>query len=469
MNKKTDTPRTPDELASPKGMRDLIGDDLYALQGFFEKAAEVAVYYGFKPIETPIMEREEVFTSGVGEETDIVQKEMYSVKTKGNTALVMRPEGTAGIMRAYLEHGMHTLPQPVQLYYHGPFFRHERPQRGRWRQLYQFGLESFGSEKSIADALIIKMMVIILTEAGIANAYVKINSIGDKDCRPAYIRALTAYYKKHLGDVCADCRQRIKTNPLRLLDCKNEVCIPIKRNAPEMVSYLCEPCKKHFKEVLEYLDTSKTPYVIDHTLVRGLDYYTRTVFEFFSEPDPAEERAMTKEPDPAMASSAEKEPATPPKEKGKEPSSEVSVHAISLGGGGRYDGLARQLGSRRDTPSVGAALGADRIMTHPAFTAHPPRIIKKPKIYFIQIGFDAKQKSFDVIEILRKAKIPVHHSLSKDKLSVQLAIAQKMEIPYTIILGQKEVIDGTIIVRDMHSHSQATVPIDKLAEYLKKK
>ncbi len=260
-------------------MRDLLTRDYYFYQGFFEKASEVAIYYGFKPIETPLLEETRLYTSGVGVGTDIVEKEMYNVKTKGGTQLTLRPEGTAGIVRAYIENGMQTFPQPVMLYYYGTFYRYERPQKGRLRELRQFGLEILGSEKSIADATIIKVAMSIIEEAGYKNLLLSINSIGDKACRGAYRKELTSYYKKHSGAICKDCKLRLKNNPLRLLDCKDEKCRPIKEGAPQSVSFLCDPCKQHFKEVLEYLETLKIEYTIDSNLVRGLDYYTRTIFE----------------------------------------------------------------------------------------------------------------------------------------------------------------------------------------------
>jgi len=240
-----------EDLTSPKGMSDIIGDDYYKYQGFFEKAASVAIHYGFKPIETPILEKEGVFTSAVGTDTDIVDKEMYSLKTKGGAHLAMRPEGTAGIMRAYIENGMQSWPQPVMLYQYGPFFRHERPQRGRLRELRQFGIEVLGSNKSISDAMVIRIIIVILTEVGFKNPVVEINSIGDKECRPEYIKVLTTYYRKHLNTICANCRQRMKSNPLRVLDCKDIKCQNIKENAPDSISTLCTPCRQHFKEVLD--------------------------------------------------------------------------------------------------------------------------------------------------------------------------------------------------------------------------
>jgi histidyl-tRNA synthetase len=278
MTKKNTSSAKKEVPTSVKGMSDIIGEEYYAYSGFFEKASEIAMYYGFKPIETPILEKEELFLSGVGQDTDIVEKEMYSLKTKGGDHLVMRPEGTAPIMRAYVEHGMQSWTQPVMLYYKGPFFRHENPQKGRTRQFQSFGLEILGSAKAIADATVIHTTMIILKEAGLENLVLNINSIGDKECRPKYIRELANHYKKHLGELCADCKRRIKENPLRLLDCKNPKCQEVKESAPSSITHLCDECRSHFKEVLEYLEALNIPYRINNNLVRGLDYYSRTVF-----------------------------------------------------------------------------------------------------------------------------------------------------------------------------------------------
>ncbi len=427
-----------------------MGDEYYKYQGFFEKAAEVAIYYGFNPIETPILEKEEVFTSAVGAGTDIIEKEMYSLKTKGGAHLAMRPEGTAGIMRAYIENGMQSLPQPVMLYNYGPFFRHERPQKGRLRELRQFGLEILGSPKSIADAMVIHITTTILKEAGFKNPVVDINSIGDKECRPAYIKSLIAHYKKHMNTICDDCRQRIKTNPLRVLDCKNEKCQEIKEDAPDSITALCVECRQHFKEVLEYLETLGVSYRINNHLVRGLDYYTKTVFEIFDEDGEEDENSEDDE------NKKENE-----KENNKKP-------PLALASGGRYDDLAKSLASRKPVPAVGAGIGVDRLLLSSQYKHLESRIVKKAKVYFIQIGFEAKLKSLGVIEVLRKAKVPVMHALSKDSLSSQLAVAEKLGLPHTIIFGQKEALEDSVIVRNMEDHSQETIEIKKLAEYLKK-
>jgi len=416
-------------------MRDIIGEEFYAYQGVFEKIQEVAVYYGFTPIQTPILEDEDVFARGVGEHTDIVEKEMYNLRTKGGDKLVMRPEGTAAIMRAYIEHGMQSLPQPVMLYNYGEFFRHENPQKGRLREFRQFGFEILGSEKSIADAIVIRTIVDALEEVGLSDLCVEINSIGDPESRVAYLRTLVTYYKKHVDTLCPHCKERIKTNPLRLLDCKDPRCQEIKEDAPESLNHLSTNAKKHFKEVLEYLDSAGITYRIDNTLVRGLDYYSHTVFEIKT--------------------------TYPPTEEGGTPTT------LTVAGGGRYDGLAKLLGSKKPISAVGGAIGIDRLVATEGVKIPSPRILKKPKVYFIQLGFEAKLKSLSVIEMLRKAHIPISQSLSKDSLGAQLATAEKLGVPFTIIFGQKEAMDGTVIVRNMETRSQDTVKLDELPHYLK--
>ncbi len=416
--------------SSVKGMRDIIDEQYYQFQGFFEKAQEIAVYYGFKPIDTPIIEHEEVFTSSIGVGTDIVDKEMYTLKTKGGDHLALRPEHTAGLMRSYIELGMQALPQPLLFYNYGPIFRHDNPQKGRYRQFWQFDMDALGSEKSILDALVIKTAWTVLKEAGAPNLSIDINSIGDKECRAGYIRELVTYYKKHFALLPPIDRERLKVNPLRILDSKEEKTIEINQGAPDTLSHLCQACKKHFKEVLEYLEEMEIPYSINKCLVRGLSYYTRTVFEIMV-PD------------------------------------ELDGKLITISSGGRYDYLGKQLGSKKDIPAVGSSIGVDRVIESSWFARLAPRIIKKPKIYFIQLGFDAKLKSLNVIEILRKGKVPIAQSISKDNLGAQLAVAEKLEMHYAIIFGQKEAMENSVIFRDMTNRSQETVKLTKLLEYIK--
>jgi len=420
------------ELQAPRGMRDILGKEFYQLQGFYEKAQEVAVYYGFEPIKTPTLEDVRVFEKAAGNGTDALEKEMYTLKTKSGDHLALRPDGTAPVMRAYLEQGMRNLPQPVSLYYFGPLFRHEKPQRGRYREYQTFGLEVIGTEKAIADALIIQTLVKILEEAGCPNVVVDINSLGDKESRINYHKALVAYYRKHINALPAIDRDRLKTNPLRILDSKEAKTIAINEEAPDSISFLTPAAKKHFKEVLEYLDEAGIIYRINENLVRGLDYYTHTVFEFIEQSDDPE------------------------------------TNGLALGGGGRYDGLAKMIGSKKDIPAVGGAFGVDRIINASWCKDLMPRIMGETKFYMIQLGFEAKMKTLPILEILRKAKLPVYQSLSKDKLGAQLAQAEKMNVPYVIIFGQREAMDNTVIIRNMQNRSQDTVKIADLLAYIKK-
>lgn len=429
-------------LQSLKGMYDLYDEKYYQYQGLFEKAQEIAVYYGFKPIETPALEKEEVFVRGVGEGTDIVDKEIYNFKTKGGDKVSLRPEYTASIMRSYIENGMMNLPQPIMLYSYGPIWRHDNPQKGRLREFRQFNLEILGTEKSIADALIIQTLMTILKEYGFENLIIDINSMGDRNDRNIFVKELTSYYKKHISKMCRECQVRFTNNPLRLLDCKNEECQKYKELAPASLNFLGNESKQHFKEVLQYLEECGIEYRINNTLVRGLNYYTNTVFEVIK---------IEKETDQEGNEV----------ENGKE-------KEITITGGGRYNYLGKELGSKKDIPAVGAALGIDRILMFKECKNLYPKIIKKPKIYFLQLGFEAKLKSLKIMEILRENKISIYQNLSKESLSSQLANVSKIGIPYCIIFGQKEAMDGTVIVRDMKTHSQDIVQIENLSDYLKK-
>lgn len=435
-------------LQTPKGMRDILPEEYSYYQDFYRKAEEIANYYGFQPIQTPHLEKIDLFTTTIGETTDIIEKQMYAVRTRGGDRLVLRPEGTAPVMRAYLKHGMHTRPQPVMLWYKGSFFRHENPQFGRFREFQSFGLEILGEENSIADATIIRVAATILEEAGLKNFIVRINSIGDKECRGVYRKELMNYYRRKINHLCKDCKRRFRENPLRLLDCKEESCKELKQNAPQMINYLCPDCKTHFKEVLEVLDATNIPYRLDHYLVRGLDYYSRTVFEIFLD-----------SPDGETGEKAEKSEST----KNLSPLADFAV-----AGGGRYDYLSKVL-SNKDVPGVGMSFGVDRVILALREKKLFHQRVKNPKIFFIQIGALAKQKSLLLMEMFRKANIPIGQSLTKESLKSQLKIAGKLETPLVLIVGQKEALEDTIIVRDAISGGQDIVPFSKVIDFVKNK
>lgn len=423
-------------LQSPKGMRDLLPYEERYYAEIIRVAREIAEWYGFQAIATPHLEHTGLFEASLGESTDIIEKQMYSFRTKGGDALTLRPEGTAPVMRAYLEHGMHTYPQPVKLFYSGAFFRHENPQAGRTREFYQVGLEMIGDPEPINDAMVIRLFSLIVRELGVPLT-IALNSIGDRECRPAYRKDLVAYYRRHINRLCADCKRRLKINPLRLLDCKEEACQAIRGKAPKIIDRLCEPCQRHFNEVREFLDAVHVPYEIDPYLVRGLDYYTRTVFELFS--------------------------ALPEKQ---------SAH-LAIGSGGRYDDLAKTMGSSRAVPAVGGALGVDRIaeLLRAQGKEDRDRIIKKeaPAVFVVQLGQTAKKKLLHWIEDLRHADIPIAHVFSRDSLKAQLKLADRMGTPWAVIVGQKEALDETAIIRDMRSGEQEVVPLNKLVFALKGK
>ena len=414
-------------------MHDLLADEYVLYQNVFDKAEEIASYYGFKPIQTPHMESVDLFTATVGATSDIVEKQLYYVKSDGNSNLVLRPEGTAPVMRAYIEHGLHTLPQPVMLWYKGSFFRHENPQKGRFREFFQFGLEIIGESKPIGEVMIIQIFTLALKDLGLGPVIVHINSVGDKECRNEYRKKLIVYYRKHLPNLCKDCKRRFKENPLRLLDCKETKCAEIKRNAPQSIDSLCAPCKQHFKETLEFLENNGINYYLNTKLVRGLDYYTRTVFEIFLD-----------------------------QEEGSEGQS------LALAAGGRYDPLAKILG-KRDIPAVGGGIGVDRVAMVMQEKKIAPKPKRTPKVFLIQLSQSAKQRSMSIIEMFRTANIYIAQSISKDNLNSQLSLASKMKVPYVLILGQKEVLENSIMVRDMDTGAQESVPMEKVVEIIKKK
>ena len=418
------------KFQTPTGMHDILPKDQAYFRKIYNVVENIANFYGFGKIDTPILEQSELFSKGVGLDTDIVQKEMFNLKTRGGDHLSLRPEGTAPVVRAYIQKGMINLPQPVKLWYFGPFFRYEKPQAGRFRQFWQFGLEILGEKGPVIDAQIIQIFYNILKDLRLKNLLVEINSIGDSQCRPYYKKLLKNYLRSRERLLCANCQRRLKTNPLRILDCKQERCQSIISQAPESIDNLCDTCHEHFKEVLEFLDEAEISYRLNPYLVRGLDYYTKTVFEIVE--DSVEEKALG-----------------------------------ALVGGGRYDNLAKILG-RRDIPGTGGAAGVERIITSMKKRGSAISRVTPPKIFLSQVGKLAKRKSLKLFEEFRKDKISIIESFGRDSLRAQLAKANKFGVLYTLILGHKEAIDGTIIVRNMKTGKQKTVKIDKVVKEMKK-
>ncbi|MBI2121345.1 MAG: histidine--tRNA ligase [Candidatus Wildermuthbacteria bacterium] len=425
------------QFQAPTGMHDILPEDQKYYRKLYQVVDSIAEFYGFGKIDTPVLEDLELYEKGTGLTTDIVEKEMYALKTKGGDALAMRPEFTPGIARAYLQHGMINLPQPVKLYSYGPLFRYERPQAGRYRQFHQIDLEVFGEKSPAIDAQMIQIFYAILKELRFSHLIVEVNSLGDSQCRPYYKKLLSNFLRSRQYALCADCRRRSKTNPLRMLDCKEEKCQRVKAQAPQIIDHLCEECKGHFTTMLEFLDELDIPYHLDPYLVRGLDYYTKTVFEIFSE------HTVSREGDQAIAV------------------------RNALVGGGRYDNLLKILGGK-DIPGTGAAGGVERIVS--LMQEGVPQVADHgPKVFLAQLGDLPKKKSVRLLEEFRKAKIGVAESVGKDSLRVQLARADKLGVQLALILGQKEVMDRSIVIRRMDTGEQVSVSMDKVVEEVKKR
>lgn len=414
------------KFQSPTGTHDILPQNQAYYDKIYKTVKGIVSFYDFGKIDTPILEDANLFIRSVGENTDIVEKEMFILKTKGKDYLALRPEGTAPIMRAYIENGLLSLPQPVRLWYFGPFFRYEKPQAGRFRQFNQFGIEIIGESDSIVDVQSVLIMYKVLQELGLNDLIVKINSIGDDKCRPTYRKDLIKNLRNNKDSLCEDCQKRIKTNPLRVLDCKNEKCQQVLLGAPQSIDYLCEECKKHLKDTLEYLDELKIPYLLESKLVRGLDYYTRNVFEI-----------------------------------------ESTRSGVVLAGGGRYDNLAKVLGGG-NVSACGAAAGIERIINEMKETKNRPMLKDVPDIFFTQIGPLAKKKSLPILENLRKAGLKVGESFGKNGLKDQLGKASRLGVKAVIILGQKEAINDKILIRNMKTSKQVEVKQEEIVKELKK-
>lgn len=412
---------------APRGTVDILPEEQPYWRYVEEKLARICQLYGYERIDFPAFEDAGLFRRGVGEGTDVVDKEMYTFADRGGNELALIPEGTASVCRAYIEHGLHNLPQPVKLYYVTSVFRYDRPQAGRYRQHHQFGYEAIGDGDPALDAEVIDMGWQFFQSLGLTRLHLHLNSIGCKSCRPNYLAALKGYYSEHVGQLCSDCKSRLDRNPLRLLDCKKESCQQIADAAPRSTDYLCPDCAAHFSQLQKYLGLLSMPFVLDHRLVRGLDYYTRTVFEIQPEIDGAQS---------------------------------------TVGGGGRYDNLIEGLGGK-PTPSIGLASGIERIILNlkKHKIAVPP--LPKPRVFLACLGDAAREETLKLASQLRQAGIEVIQTLSARSLKAQLRQADTIGVQQTVIIGDREVETGTAILRDMASAQQETVPVARLTELLK--
>jgi len=418
------------KVQAPKGTHDILPPEQKYWDRVRTTVTQVAVNYGFERIDTPIFEDVKLFTRGIGQGTDIIQKEIYAFKTKGGENLALRPEFTAGIVRAYIEHGMKNLPQPVKLYSIGPVFRHDKPQAGRYRQFYQFNFEIIGDQSEVSDVQIIQTFVSILRKMNLKKFTLFINSIGCLLCAPKYKKTLLGYYRQRLSRLCPDCRRRFNENPLRLLDCKVEKCKKIAADAPQILDFLCDECKNHFKNVLEILDDLEIPYMLNPYLVRGLDYYTKTVFEIWEDKEDVGQGALL--------------------------------------GGGRYDNLVEMF-KGKSTPAVGAAAGIERIIGSLKKQDIKVSVAEKPKVFMVQLGELGKRKALKLFEEFQGKGVKVGEAFSKPSIKSQLKIADKEGAQIALILGQREALEDNIIIRDMTSGVQETVPIEKVINEVKKR
>jgi histidyl-tRNA synthetase len=413
-----------------RGMKDILPVD----QPYWEQVRRVserlARDYGFSRIDTPVLEYLDLFVRNIGEGTDIVEKEMYAFTTKGNDKVALRPELTAGNCRAYIQHGMNVLSKPVKLFSTGPVYRYDRPQEGRYREHYQVNYDAYGEIDSILDAQMIQVASRVVQSLGIKSVQIQVNSIGCPVCRKDYRALLVSYLESKKNKLCQDCKRRMYVNPLRVLDCKEDKCAQVAAAAPQSVDHLCEDCRNHFKTLLEYLDELDLPYIINPRLVRGLDYYTKTVFEIWSG-----------------------------SEEGRK---------SSLGGGGRYDKLIKTMGGE-DTPAIGFALGVERLILEMKRVQAKPYKAPKPKVFLAQLGALAKKKSLRLFSEMEKNGILVAESFGRGSLKSQLKVANRLGVEITLILGQKETLDGTVIVKNMTTGVQETVSMDKMVDLIKRK
>ena len=414
------------QFRAPRGTTDLLPQEQKYWRYIQSKAAEIAQRFGYGRIDSPAFEDSGLFIRSVGEGTDIVEKEMYTFEDRGGDNLTLRPEGTAPVCRAYLEHGMHNLPQPVRMYYFCPVFRYERPQAGRFRQHHQFGVEVIGDPDPSVDGEVIELAWRFMDSLGLTDISLLVNNIGDAVCRPAFIDELKAYYTGHHDRLCPDCRQRLDRNPLRLLDCKVETCRALGEAAPRSVDLLCPECQDHWDKLRSYLEAVEIPYQVDHRLVRGLDYYTRTVFEI----QPGDVGAQS-----------------------------------TICGGGRYDGLIEQLGGRA-TPGIGFGSGIERLTLNLKRAEIPVPDEPQPQYLVVNVGDAARPAAQELAANIRKLGVGAILANGSRALRGQMRQANALGIPYALMLGDDEIQRGEVMLRSMSDSSQRAIPLDRFLEEL---
>lgn len=409
----------------PKGTKDMLPSEAYKWHSVETAARETAALFGFKEIRTPIFEHTELFLRGVGETTDIVNKEMYTFEDKGGRSITLRPEGTAGVARSFIENGLSQGAIPLKVFYLAPVFRYEKPQNGRLREHHQFGVEMFGSEHPQADAEIIALADFFLKRVGLTKLSLNINSIGCRDCRAKFNAALKAYIGENLDKMCGQCRARFDKNPLRIIDCKEEGCRVVSKGAPKIIDFLCDDCKAHFDEVRKKLDDLGIKYDVNPSIVRGLDYYTRTVFEFVS--------------------------------------SDIGAQG-TVCGGGRYDRLVEEVGGK-PTPAIGFGLGLERLLLVLENTGRLNAGEEHTKVYIASTGEAASDFARKIVYELRSSGISAETDLMERSVKAQMKYADRIGAEFSLVLGGDELSAGEVKVKRMSDGSEETVRLDALTEY----
>lgn len=411
---------------SIKGTQDTLPSESYKVQFIEQSVLEIAKNYGYKEIRLPVFEHTELFQRGVGDTTDVVQKEMYTFDDKGGRSITLRPEGTAGVVRSYLEHGLFNEPQPQKMCYLISCYRYEKPQAGRLREFHQFGCECFGSASPAADAELISLVNDIFNFLDVKGLKIQINSIGCPECRKEYHKALKEYFESRKDELCSTCLDRLDRNPMRILDCKSPICSEIAKNAPKVTDYLCDECRDHFTKTQKYLDTMGIEYEVNPSIVRGLDYYSKTVFEFVS--------------------------------------TEIGAQG-TVCGGGRYDGLVEEIGGPK-TPALGFAIGIERLLLLMAAQGieFPPE--SKCDLYIASIGEKATLKAAEIACDIRNNGMHAQFDIVGRSVKAQMKFANKIGAAYTVVLGDSEVENGKAMLKNMADGEETEIELDCLSDEL---
>jgi len=414
------------EIKAIRGFNDILPEEIGKWHFVEDTARDIFEGFGFSELRIPVIERTDLFARGIGEATDIVEKEMYTFTDKGGNSLTLRPEATASMARAYLEHQMYSFDPVAKVYFMGPMFRYERPQKGRYRQFYQIDAEVFGVDNPMVDAEVIVMLMHFLHKVGLQTLELQINSLGCRECRPRYREELKRFFEKKSFQLCEDCQRRLQTNPLRILDCKVEGCKESIANAPRVTDFICSNCKEHFSRVKEYLTVAGVQFDVNPNMVRGLDYYTRTCFEVVSY-DLGSQNAVT--------------------------------------GGGRYDNLFQEIGGL-DIPGIGFAIGMERLVS---LLPKDRTFLKTPHLFIATLGDETNKEAYQLTNELHLRGIRAELDYEGKSLKSQMRRAGKLNASYVLILGGDELKQGKAVLRNMGDKSQEEVPIKDLASLLQSK